>query len=560
MKILNKFDEFIFENISNTLPFRLSDRLIDLLKKIEHPISKELLRLEVQRDSNKYTLIDYVDNNLGNFKYILSNKVYDVFKNKTLLSGNEPLSQSDIEKYFRLSDVSYLTNNFDNISVTSTIGKVINKLFPNIYPPSGKPGEDIESFTNLVKSKRDSKFEKFKIVSGDDIEKYYKYDSYDSNSPGSSIGNSCMRYGQCTSFINFYSINKGVKLVILFSDDEEDKIIGRALLWDIDEIDNSKVENTKFMDRIYTIYDSDVLVFKEYAEKNGWLYKNRQDMSSETKICNPKTNEISKLRLKTTSNFIPSKYDQYPYMDTMKWFFVNDGFLSNMDDTGGQLSKYYFMESTSGDYDERIYGGIYVEYYGRSFNENELIWCDFGEEYRTPHDAVRIDNHNYATQDYIDDYMIWSDFENKYIEESDSVYLDRYDTNVSNEYIEYHMTYCERIDEYLLDDDTVYSYYYESNIDKYDSVNVYTNINKTKHDYREEGDYTYITVKGEDGTEYYDKNEDLMKNFIEVIIEINPLRKIWDFKSNKNKYVLVKGKYYDKKFEDELTGQLRLDL
>ena len=98
--------------------------------------------------------------------------------------------------------------------------------------------------------------------------------------------------------------------------------------------------------------------------------------------------------------------------------------------------------------------------------------------------------------------MIWSDFENKYIEESDSVYLDRYDTNVSNEYIEYHMTYCERIDEYLLDDDTVYSYYYESNIDKYDSVNVYTNINKTKDDYREEGDDTYITVKGEDGSLY----------------------------------------------------------
>jgi hypothetical protein len=43
MKILNSFNDFIFEQIfeSNKIQLILSERLCDLLKSIEHPIAKK---------------------------------------------------------------------------------------------------------------------------------------------------------------------------------------------------------------------------------------------------------------------------------------------------------------------------------------------------------------------------------------------------------------------------------------------------------------------------------------------------------------------------------------
>ena len=55
-------------------------------------------------------------------------------------------------------------------------------------------------------------------------------------------------------------------LVIYKSDDDTDKILGRALLWKLRD-------GKRFMDRIYTANDSDVQLFKDYAKENGWYTK-----------------------------------------------------------------------------------------------------------------------------------------------------------------------------------------------------------------------------------------------------------------------------------------------
>ena len=59
MKILNNFNDFLFENaVSNDLPFRLSDRLIRLLEKIDHPISNRLISLSDDRTEKDITFIN----------------------------------------------------------------------------------------------------------------------------------------------------------------------------------------------------------------------------------------------------------------------------------------------------------------------------------------------------------------------------------------------------------------------------------------------------------------------------------------------------------------------
>lgn len=558
MKIINDYNDFLFENaVTHDLPFRLTDRLITLLNTIEHPISDRLLQLSNNRIKKDITLIDYDSDDFGKFKYVLSNKAYDIIRLEI-----EPIGYEVTEYITNRGNISNVLSKLSNIYVKTSIHKTVSKIFPNEFPANGKPGEDIESFANMIKSKRTSLFSNFKIVEGDDILKYYKEDSYDSNAKSSTLGSSCMRYDKCQYYLRFYSENKGVKLVILMSKDEEDKILGRALLWDIDEIDDETVENIKFMDRIYTIYDHDMLNFKEYAEKNGWLYKMKQNMSSEEYIFNPKDRTSKKLVLKTTTNFEENSNDTYPYMDTMKWFFPDRGFVTNRDDTGNDQDKYYFMESTSGYYKVDYYGGIYVEYYGRSFPENELVWCEFGEEWRLPADAIEV-GRDFATKDYLQENMVYSEIQRKYIDKDDAVALENYDDHVERSYAEYNMSWCARFQEYYKNDDVEWSDYYETNIPLYDCVEVYLDIKKKKTDYREQDDDTYLTVLNEDGREedydrrLYDDYDD--EYFIKVIYEMNPRRTKYDFVTNTNKYIKINGSYYDKKFEDELTGQLKID-
>lgn len=558
MKIIYDFNEYLLENTNNDLPFKLSKRLRELLLSIRHTISDYLLRIDEDERNSNITLLDLDDKDFGKFRYVISNKVYDIIINNSIENV------VSINGYLR-SDRQYqekLIKNLDRYYVSTSIGKSINKIFPNKFPASGKPGLDIESFTNMIKHKRSTKFDNFKLVEGEDIIKYYNSEQYSEDAPGSTLGSSCMRYTTCKDFINFYAKNKGVKLLILYSDDKEEreleKIKGRALVWDISEINEEKVENVKFMDRIYTVYDYDVFNFIDYAKKEGWLYKNKQNMSNNEYIINPKTGEKLNLTLKTTSDF-KSNFS-YPYMDTMKWFFYEEGFLSNSDDTGGDFAKYLFMEHTNGDADQGVYNGIYVPYYEKYFRRDDIIWCEYGEEYRLPNDCYLISDDIYATNEYIQDYMVWSNHENKYIDQDDSYWSEYYQDNFSTNYVNNKMHYIKKYNDYYLEDDIVYSDIYESYIPKDDSIKIYTEIDKSESTYILFQDKdNYLIINDDDGKKYF-YWIGLKDYFITVITSIDPLIQKLDYKSNEYKYFKIKGKYYLKKYEDELTGQLKLNL
>ena len=78
-----------------------------------------------------------------------------------------------------------------------------------------------------------------------------------------------MRQRDRNKFMNLYVLNN-LKMLVLFSDCG--KVRSRALLWD--NIKEFGSDNTyKFMDRIYSVYDHDVDIFKKWAKENVYLSK-----------------------------------------------------------------------------------------------------------------------------------------------------------------------------------------------------------------------------------------------------------------------------------------------
>ena len=127
--------------------------------------------------------------------------------------------------------------------------------------------KDFEAFVNLFKAtidKLNDKFSYFNVVSGDDI--HYWYGSKNYYERRGTLGSSCMA-GADESWLEIYTANPNqVSLVIFKSQDDDSKIVGRSLLWTLND-------GKKFMDRIYTINDSDVNLFREFAKENGWYAK-----------------------------------------------------------------------------------------------------------------------------------------------------------------------------------------------------------------------------------------------------------------------------------------------
>ena len=432
MKKLINFEDYLFDKIFESASKKetsviISDRLFKLLDdNISHPIAFDLLEInniDTDMIGNKVTLIDYDEKDPGKFTYTIPSKLRDYIE-KELPNYNNDLNTYRGFNYLS-AEQPELWNKFRN---STTIGKVINKLWPNKYKPNGDPGKDIESFSNDIKMERrrsEEIFDRFKIVSGDDIIHYYNENQYDPRAfHGSNLGGSCMRYSHCSNYIDFYAKNSGVKLVILMSDNEEeennDKIVGRAVLWDIASIDGEKV-NRKFMDRIYYIDDTIMRLFKEFAKRNKWMYKEKQNMFSETRTVDTIDDSVSNRSLETVSTF--KETGEYPYMDSMKYYYHYDGDLTNVENDDGDA---WTLESTNGEYEE--HDGIYVEFYGENYPEEDLIFCELGTEYRLPDDAFLIDSlQEYATQEYIDDNLVWSDYENEYIDRETATFSDYYD-------------------------------------------------------------------------------------------------------------------------------------
>lgn len=214
------------------------------------------------------------------------------------------------------------------------IGRVVRALLKS----ANKDFEtkDIEVFVNKYKSTMDminDKFFNFEIVNGNDIAYWYNYKNYYRRS--GTLGSSCMS-DVSDYYFDIYTQNTNqVSLVILKSENDKTKIVGRSLLWKLKD-------NKMFLDRIYTIEDSDVNLFREYAKKMGWYYK-YYNSSTNNNSCYAPDGEI--VHIDISLKLENYGMTNFPYLDTLKYFDSYDGTLTYKSGNGRWL-----LEDTGGDY------------------------------------------------------------------------------------------------------------------------------------------------------------------------------------------------------------------
>lgn len=194
---------------------------------------------------------------------------------------------------------------------------------------------DFETFANLYKSIND-KQGRFKIVEGEDIRTWYEEGMYKSDQ--GSLNNSCMRYDSCQTFFNIYTEHPNIiKMLILV--DEVDLLIGRALLWNLQD-------NVKLMDRVYGS-DSTIEKFRGWAYDNDYYVKKHNGNSVDSPFVNKNGDEKTHFII-ALSNL---KQLKYPYMDTFCFMDYYKKFITN--DTS-ECPDGYELRNTNGN-KSRVY-------------------------------------------------------------------------------------------------------------------------------------------------------------------------------------------------------------
>jgi len=405
MEKMNTFIEFflkrILENKSgDKLPLYYSDNFRDMLYAINDDISKRLINIErIDDDDHSFvrTYIDIDSDSKDKISFIMVNKLKEVLPDiKDYRRGY--INYKDVEVIFNARQRS-----------TMKVNRFVNEVFNDDYKAETLTDEqkkynreygiktktqELEEFVNKFKALREPA--EFEIIEGYDIIDAYNYTSYFTQ--GGTLGDSCMKSSRCNAYIEFYAKNKHkVSLLVLKDRESSDKIIGRALVWKLDDPDRI------FMDRIYTNYYFDEEHFKNYAKKEGWLYKYKQNMNENEYIVDSKTDEKERMSM-YIYNIID--HDYYPYMDTMKYFNPNDSTLTNEDH-----DRYKVLQDTYGGFE----GG------GLSYDELvELHYVNVLNEFRYyaqsyfPYGIWNfVDNDNFI-EDYIDNEInyYYEDFEN----------------------------------------------------------------------------------------------------------------------------------------------------
>lgn len=179
-------------------------------------------------------------------------------------------------------------------------------------------------------------FDRFKLVSGEDLRFWYACSNYYKDPTGARDGGlpgSCMRYdGICDDrnkntqpFLDIYVKNPD-KCALLILTNLESKLIGRALVWKglKKPYDSNNKPSRWLMDRIYTNKASDYELFKKYAKSQGWLYKPDQ-----TAQCDAYMDGDKKYNKSMSITIKPSEYRYYPYMDTFRYYNPTTGRLSS---------------------------------------------------------------------------------------------------------------------------------------------------------------------------------------------------------------------------------------
>lgn len=371
--MLKSFLEYIFESESKlTLPIFYSKRLRDFLYDIEKTskdldVARTASAIRHSENSNQMssdiTLIDMTDKN-DMLSFIQVNRVKRKYDDSN--SYPNPENFDDLKSW-----VGYVWQHDVKNQLWSDqrgevkVGKFSKKIFKdnNI----GVPDSSIEKFTNAYKASFDFNFnleEKMHLVSGEDIRKWYLDSNY--SEKRGQLGSSCMRYDKCQKYLDIYVKNPDVcSLLIMYSNQSKEKISGRALVW------KTKDDNI-IMDRVYTINDYDIEVFRKYASSKGWI-----DLSKNHKTHGVQLQKIS--------------YDSYPYMDNFYIYnYIYSILTNNSDKWPGE--GYYKLQNTDGSFtsDEGVWSEYHQEYLEREY----AVWCERASDWVSEDDAIWLEYKN----------------------------------------------------------------------------------------------------------------------------------------------------------------------
>ena len=358
--------DFLLENIINESIIYYSPELRKVLNRIKDiEISKDLIGVESTDIKPDITFVDLDKEGYLSFSTMRNAKktIVDKFPHLDYIDTRPDQDMAD--ELFDLdkrgsSSASGVTQKSRN---SVAIGRFINKLFPGKYND-----KDREEFVNSFKASIEQGTERFEVVEGEDIAFWYSYENYKEDS--GTLGNSCM--ARKTNLFGIYTQNQDVcKMLIL---KEDDKIIGRSLIWKLASIKHIKqdVEGIEyFMDRQYTIKESDVQKFRNYAKEKGWCYKSYNNHHSLSTV----TIDGVEKNVDMTIKVATKDYNRYPYMDTFKRYDVNNGILHNDDEQEERYEGQYILEDTGGGYSE-IEGGVWSEWYDRRIDDDDAVYSE----------------------------------------------------------------------------------------------------------------------------------------------------------------------------------------
>lgn len=280
------------------------------------------------------------------FEYSVNTK--DVSKASSRVGPYSSGVLSQISKHFNGENYLAISISYDNEANNGDgdqFDRSLIRMKGEIEMSTGVVFSDseIETFVNeFVACSKMFDFDKsgltFKVVKGDDIAKYYLDKNYYGYSESADkfekgvLWNSCMRYARCQRYFDIYTNNKQVSLLVLVTSD--DKVVGRALIWQLTEDNDDKI----YMDRAYTIHDSDIKLFNNYAIKEGYVYYTGYG----PKLDNHDYDYQLFVRLDNTS------FDLYPYMDTMCYL---DGGGDLLSSSSADFSYDYELNDTYGHWD-----------------------------------------------------------------------------------------------------------------------------------------------------------------------------------------------------------------
>lgn len=416
--MLSKYNNFIenklLESLIQESILYFTPPLRKILKGIENDISKDLLDSEATDVKPDITFVDFDKDDYLTFSTMKNIK-------KLILQYHPHLDYIDERPNIHIINDIWNAQNDTSVAPVFKksrsqikIGRLINRLFPGKYSD-----KEIENFINQFKARQEKVGEKFQIVEGEEIQFWYNSKNYKSET--GTLGTSCMR--NSIGIFEIYVKNPEVCRMLILT--EDDKLIGRALIWKPKYIrkltTKTDIECEYFLDRQYGINDATITKMRNYADENDWAYKAHNNHHSYHPIIykGEEFNAKMEVQVKELS------YNYFPYLDTFRRYDPNTHTLYNDNE---QEEGCYILDSTNGGVTE-VESGVWSSYYDENIPEEDARYSDYLDTYiwRNRAVEVRAGDRRYRSW-YPEDYenIVWSEYEDSYLHIDDSVWSEKY--------------------------------------------------------------------------------------------------------------------------------------